>query len=275
MEEIRNEYFFIDPEDNHKIDLCEKNRPLVLSHVKKIEKALKKNSRLFLNSVMVGYRDGIVEIIDGHHRWKAINNLYKQDIKYDDEGNRIKLRFQIIPYNVNLDELMVAINNSSLKWSILNFVQFNAFRGNEYCTRFLNFMEKNSITNIGYAFAYFGKQSITKRQAEDFERFPEITENMVNNAQHRHDVINLILALGKYDLLKSLKLNTAVGVRVFVQFLNVSFLDKESITKYASTLINSSLTSRDLMQNFESTHLSTTEAYLKDLYEHLYELLNK
>lgn len=274
MDEIKNEYFFIDPDDGHKIDLCEKNRPLVLSHVKKIEKALKKNSSLFLTPIMVGYRNGIIEIIDGHHRWKAINNLYKEGIKYDLQGNRIRVRVQILPTDVDLDELMIAINNSSLKWSILNFIQFNACRGNEHCTRFLNFMEANEISSIGYAFAYFGKPTLGRRQAEDFDRFPNISEDMVKQAQARYKILQMILSDGGYNLLKALKLNTVSGTRVFVQFISSSISDVGSLEDFIGKLLTTKLTAAGLMKSFRSEYPSTSDFYLRDLYEHLYELLN-
>ena len=274
MDEIKNEYFFIDPDDGHKIDLCEKNRPLVLSHVKKIEKSLRKNSSLFLTPIMVGYRNGIIEIIDGHHRWKAINNLYKEGIKYDLKGNRIRVRVQILPTDVDLDELMIAINNSSLKWSILNFVQFNACRGNEHCTRFLNFMETNEISSIGYAFAYFGKTSLGRRQAEDFDKFPNITQEMVEGAQAMYKLIKTILSDGGYNLLKALKLNTVTGTRVFVQFVTSSIKNVEDLEDFIGKLLTTRLTATGLMKSFRSEHPSTSDLYLRDLYEHLYELLN-
>lgn len=275
MEEIKNEYFFIDPDDGHNIDLCEKNRPLVLSHVKKIEKSLRKNSSLFLTPIMVGYRNGIVEIIDGHHRWKAISNLYKEGIKYDLRGNRIRIRVQILPTDVDLDELMIAINNSSLKWSILNFVQFNACRGNEHCTRFLNFMEENGISSIGYAFAYFGKPTLGRRQAEDFEKFPNISEDMVKQAQAAYKMLHMILSRGGYNLLKALKLNTVSGTRVFVQFVKNTIEDEDSLHDFLVRLIATSITAVELMRSFRSDYPSTSDFYLKDLYEHLYELLYK
>lgn len=90
MEEIKNEYFFIDPDDGHNIDLCEKNRPLVLSHVKKIEKSLRKNSSLFLTPIMVGYRNGIVEIIDG--RLSVI--FTKRELSMTSEAIESELEFK-------------------------------------------------------------------------------------------------------------------------------------------------------------------------------------
>lgn len=223
MEEIRNEYFWLGSEDKESIKVCNFNRPLVEKHVNKIEKALKTNSKLFVNPIIVGMQDNQIKIIDGNHRFRAAFNLWSQNITVDSKGNPIRLRIQCIhDKDINLEDLMLQINNTSLKWSIINFIEFNAYKGNESCINFLNFMEKTRIDSVTEALAYFGHRSLTKAQAEQFDRFPYIGTDEMLLAECFAKQVQFIKTFASYSIYNGLCLNNSTGIRYLVSFFTIN-----------------------------------------------------
>lgn len=215
MEEIRNEYFWLEAKDADTITLCDFNRPLVEKHVAQIEKALEENCVDFVTPIIVGLHNGQMKVVDGNHRLRALLNLHLRGVTHDKQGKVIRLRVQtIINPSINFETLMLKVNNTSLSWNVLNYVQFNAHRGNVSCINFLNFMDSFSIDTVTKGLAYFGKSSLSKAQSEDLERFPVITDRDVQKAKKFFLQIENV----PYQISSHLSLHTANGIRYFVKY---------------------------------------------------------
>jgi hypothetical protein len=267
MEEIRNEYFWLDFEDKESINLCNFNRQLVQKHVNKIEKALKTNCKLFVNPIIVGMKDGEIQIIDGNHRFRAAFNLWLQGIKTDSKGNPLRLRVQCIQdKDIDLEDLMLQINNTSLKWSITNFIEFNAYKGNESCTNFLNFMDKTKIESVTEALAYFGHRSLTKAQAEQFDRFPYIGTEEMLLAECFVKQVQFIKTFANYSIYNGLGLSNSTGIRYLVSFFKANPSKLKPFKEWLMT------NPRFMYQTGER---SSTIAHFEKYYEQIFKTINE
>lgn len=218
MREIRNEYFYLTRHDVDTISTCEFNRNIVKKHVKKIKAALLKDSKSFYVAIIVVMHDGKMIIIDGNHRFTAVKELWEEGNYLDSKGNEIELRVQCINEKVDAEKLMVQLNNTSLKWGVMDFIRFNSHRGNPSCVRFNNFIDDHEIDTVSKALAYFGRGSLKKSELE-YDTFPEISEAKLEGAELIFDVIETIRRHASAFVYDNLGLHNANGIRYFAKYL--------------------------------------------------------
>lgn len=263
MEEIRGEYFYISNKNIQELLNHDFNRPLVTSHVAKIEKALKEDCSYFVQQLLVGIKDGNYVLADGHHRKQAAINLAKKGIYTDSKGNPIKLRVQFLGEDIDFEKVMLTVNNTSLSWTLLNFIQLNAFKGNTSCVNFLNFMENTGINTVSAALAYFGRSSLTKAQAEQFDRFPLITESDVKKAAFFKDIVEILDNKTKAAIARSFNFKSSTGIKNFVNYFTLNYT-AEDIINFVSWLVGTTIpTYQDYYNKFGTT------AYYRGFYEYI------
>lgn len=81
------------------IESFSNNNPINKKHVNKLKLSLKENKTKSLDSifVVVGFKDGSIILIDGHHRMQAIKELYASEELKDD------YEFEIHLYELDID----------------------------------------------------------------------------------------------------------------------------------------------------------------------------
>lgn len=269
LEEIRGEYFYVNHEEIKELLNHDFNRKLRINHVNRIAKNLKLDCQYFTQDILVGYKNGKLVLADGHHRKQAMLDLAEKGITVDSKGNPIKLRVHILPAHLDIEKVMLEVNNTSLSWTIQDFIELNAHKGNESCVNFLNFMDYNHIEKVSVALAYLGKSSLSKAQAEQFDRFPLCTEQNIKTAQIMYEAIQTIQSSCVGSLIKSFDFSTN-GIRYFVKFCLERFTGEEFLNFIQW------LCSKKHFQVYED-HFNKrgTAKYWDGFYEHLINMYNE
>lgn len=206
----------IETKDYSIFKTCSMNRPIDPSNLKKIKASLQANNLLEFDPIIV---NSSMEVVDGQHRLEAAKEL--------------GIPIWYVINQSSGDEDIILLNAAKKSWSIDDYCNFYAKRGNSNYEKLIQFCQKHDI-GIGKAIRAFftnvsGSESVNYFRSGKF-KFPD-QEKIQEIEKSLEEMKIIITSIEKYCFTRKTMVTSSYFLRALSMLFNCHEFDSNVFLK--------------------------------------------